>query len=100
MLSANLPDPTGTSRTITLSNVALKPWTADSFGLAREYYFNEAASGGVSTRLYRRDIQNFWGNVISPATDDLLEPWGWTRRSTAKRSAIKSARPRMSARRA
>jgi iron complex outermembrane recepter protein len=74
--SANLPDPATTSRRITISNVGLKPWTADSYGLALEYYFNEPSSGVVSTRLYRRDIKDFWGTIIAPATNDLLEPWG------------------------
>lgn len=74
--SANLPDPEGTGRTITLTNPALKPWVADSYGVALEYYFGERASGVVSARLYQREIKDFWGTVITPATDDLLEPWG------------------------
>jgi len=74
--SANLPDPAGTSRTITLSNPTLKPWIADSWGVALEYYFNEPSSGVLSTRLYRRDIADFWGTTLVPATAALLEPYG------------------------
>ncbi|MCX6951248.1 MAG: TonB-dependent receptor [Verrucomicrobia bacterium] len=74
--SASLPDPAGTSRTITLSNPALKPWIADSYGLALEYYFNQPSSGVLSTRVYRRDIQDFWGTDLVPATADVLEPYG------------------------
>lgn len=74
--SANLPDPSGTSRTITLSNAALKPWIADSYGLALEYYFNQPSSGVLSTRVYRRDIQDFWGTTLVPATAEFLEPYG------------------------
>jgi TonB-dependent receptor len=74
--SANLPDPTGTGRVITLSNPGLKPWTADSYGLALEYYFNEPSTGVISGRLYRRDIKDFWGTTTVNASDDLLEPWG------------------------
>jgi len=74
--SANLPDTSGSSRTITLSNPNLKPWIADSWGVALEYYFNEPSSGVLSTRLYRRDIEDFWGNTLVPATAALLEPYG------------------------
>ncbi|MBI5691777.1 MAG: TonB-dependent receptor [Verrucomicrobia bacterium] len=74
--SASLPDPEGTGRTITLSNPALKPWTADSYGVALEYYFAERSGGVVSARLYRRDITDFWGTTLTPATNELLEPWG------------------------
>jgi iron complex outermembrane receptor protein len=74
--SANLPDPEGTGRTITLTNPALKPWSADSYGVALEYYFNEPSTGVLSARLYRRDIQDFWGSSLQPATAELLEPWG------------------------
>ncbi len=74
--SANLPDPAGTSRTITLSNPALKPWIADSYGVALEYYFNQPSSGVLSTRVYRRDVQDFWGTNLVPATAEVLEPYG------------------------
>ena len=74
--SANLPDPAGTLRTITLSNPDLKPWIADSWGAALEYYFHEPSSGVLSVRGYRRDITDFWGNTLVPASAALLEPFG------------------------
>ncbi|MBI4624428.1 MAG: TonB-dependent receptor, partial [Verrucomicrobia bacterium] len=74
--SMNLPDTESTNRTITLTNPNLKPWFADSYGLALEYYFNEPSTGVLSTRLYRRDITDFWGSTLVPATDDLLGPYG------------------------
>jgi TonB-dependent receptor len=74
--SMNLPDPESASRTITLTNPALKPWIADSYGLALEYYFNEPSSGVLSTRVYQRDIKDFFGTVLAPASDELLEPYG------------------------
>ncbi len=74
--SMNLPDPEGTARTITLTNPALKPWIADSYGLALEYYFNEPSSGVLSARVYQRDISDFFGTALLPASDDLLEPYG------------------------
>jgi TonB-dependent receptor len=74
--SMSLPDTESTSRTITLKNPNLKPWIADSYGLALEYYFNEPATGVVSARVYRRDIADFWGATTVPATDELLSPYG------------------------
>ncbi len=74
--SMNLPDVESTSRTITVTNPALKPWIADSYGLALEYYFNEPSTGFLSARVYRRDISDFFGTVLVPASDELLEPYG------------------------
>jgi TonB-dependent receptor len=44
-------------RTITTSNPALKPQTADNFDLAAEYYFEPA--GVVSVGVFQKDIKNF-----------------------------------------
>lgn len=74
--SINLPDTEGTGRTITLTNPNLKPWIADSYGLALEYYFNEPSTGVLSARVYQRDIKDFFGTTIVPASYDLLEPYG------------------------
>jgi TonB-dependent receptor len=74
--SMNLPDTESTSTTITLTNPNLKPWIADSYGVALEYYFNAPSTGVVSARAYRRDITDFWGATTQPATDDLLSPYG------------------------
>ncbi len=74
--SMNLPDPETTSRTITLTNPALRPWIADSYGVALEYYFNEPSTGVLSARAYQRDISDFFGTSLEPASDELLEPYG------------------------
>lgn len=74
--SANLPDPAGATRIITLTNPGLKPWYANSYGLALEYYFNQPSSGVVSTRFYRRDITDFWATQVGPANRELLETYG------------------------
>jgi len=74
--SMNLPDTESSSRTITLTNPNLKPWFADSYGVALEYYFNEPSTGVLSARAYRRDITDFWGTGLQPATNELLEPYG------------------------
>ena len=48
--SMNLPDTESTARTITLTNPNLKPWIADSFGVALEYYFPEPSTGHAAIR--------------------------------------------------
>lgn len=73
---ANVPDETSSSRTITLQNPELKPWIADSFGVSLEYYFNQPSEGVVSARWFYRDIQDFWGTVTRPITNDLLDYYG------------------------
>jgi iron complex outermembrane recepter protein len=74
--SMNLPDPESTARTITLTNPNLKPWTANSYGIALEYYFNEPSTGVLSARGYQRDITDFISPATLPATNDLLEAYG------------------------
>ena len=74
--SFSLPDPASTCRVIALTNPDLKPWTANSYGLSLEYYFDEPSSGVVSARAYRRDISNFWGVVQIPPTAALLNAYG------------------------
>ena len=74
--SLTLPDPTSTSRILTVSNPNLNPWEADSYGLALEYYFSEKAAGLISARAYLRDIKNFWGATSTPITADIVESYG------------------------
>jgi TonB-dependent receptor len=74
--SMNLPDTESTARTITATNPTLKPWYANSYGVALEYYFNEPSTGVLSVRSYRRDITDFWGTSLLPATDEILAPYG------------------------
>lgn len=73
---ATIPDETSTTREITLQNPALKPWKANSYGLSLEYYFNQPSDGVVSARWFTREIQDFWGNVTKPITEDLLDFYG------------------------
>lgn len=73
---ANVPDETSTTRVLTLTNPALKPWIADSYGVSLEYYFNQPSDGVVSARWFYRDIKDFWGNITQPITADLLDYYG------------------------
>jgi TonB-dependent receptor len=74
--SANIPDPASSSRLITITNPNLKPWKADSYGASLEYYFQEPISGVASARVFQRDLKDFWGTKLIPATDDILAAYG------------------------
>jgi iron complex outermembrane recepter protein len=74
--TVNLPDPATENRAITLTNPDLKPWTANSYGLSLEYYFDAPSTGVISVRAYRRDITDFWRLTSQPATDEFLNFYG------------------------
>lgn len=65
-----LPDPAGTSRVITINNIDLKPWTAKNYDLALSYY--PTGGGEVSGGVFRKDIEDFFGNEDLDATPELL----------------------------
>ncbi len=69
------PTPPATGRgTLTIRNPALKPWTADNFDLSAEYY---TANGGLlSAGVFRKDLQNFFGDASRFATPELLAEMG------------------------
>lgn len=68
-----VPDPASTSTTITIKNTALEPWTANSYDLALEYYFE--ATGLLSVGVFRKDFSNFFGTRTTPATPELLSQY-------------------------
>jgi iron complex outermembrane receptor protein len=68
-----LPDPEnpGPADQITVSNVAIKPWSARTFNTRLEYYF--AGVGQLSVGAFRRDFENFFGSTTFRPTDEFLE---------------------------
>ena len=57
-----LPDPNNTAaHTITVNNVALKPWTAKNYDLSLSYY--SAGGGEISAGVFRKDIKDFFGGT-------------------------------------
>lgn len=56
---------------ITVSNIAIKPWSARSFTTRLEYYF--AGVGQFSVGAFRRDFENFFGNTILSPSPEFLE---------------------------
>lgn len=74
--TATATDPTSSARpTITVNNVALQPWTANSYDVAVEYYFDQP--GIISVGAFRKDIKNFFGAVRTAATPELLDLYGF-----------------------
>lgn len=65
---------TANPQTITVVNTGLKPWTADNFDLTLETYLFKGGSGSVS--VFRKDIEDFFTSVVTPATPELLERYG------------------------
>jgi TonB-dependent receptor len=69
------PTPPVTGRgTLTIRNPALKPWTADNFDLSAEYYTDNG--GLISAGVFRKDLQNFFGDSSRIATPELLSEMG------------------------
>jgi len=63
----NVPDPDQLPGRITIRNTGLKPWSADNFDLSLEYYTEHG--GLFSAGAFRKDISNFFGNVVKLATE-------------------------------
>lgn len=69
------PTPPATGRgTLTIRNPALKPWTADNFDLSAELYTENG--GLISAGVFRKDLQNFFGDSSRLATPELLTEMG------------------------
>ena len=68
-----LPDtdspPTNSNR-ITVNNAGIKAWSAQTVNVRLERYF--AGVGQFSIGAFRREIENFFGNVVFAATPEFL----------------------------
>jgi iron complex outermembrane receptor protein len=69
-----LPDPTGTSRRITLNNTGLRPWSANNYDLSVEAYGVRDAT--ISVGVFRKDLQDFFISTTTTVTADTLEEFG------------------------
>jgi TonB-dependent receptor len=59
------------SNRIQVSNVAIKPWSANTTKVRLEYYFQRV--GAISVGAFRRDFKNFFGNTIFTPSAEFLE---------------------------
>lgn len=67
-------DPNAVKGDITVTNTALKPWTANNYDFSLEYY---TQSGGVlSAGAFLKEISNFFGDQVKIATAADLQQLG------------------------
>ena len=67
-------DPSIPRGSISVTNPGLKPWIAKNYDLTAEYYTD---NGGLfSAGVFRKDITNFHGSLVTVATPELLEELG------------------------
>jgi len=64
----------GSTNRISLNNPEIKAWGATSSQARLEYYFQNV--GQVSIGAFRRDFENFFGQVIVPSTPEFLAIYG------------------------
>lgn len=55
---------------ISVNNVALKAWSAQTYKARLEYYFEKV--GQISIGGFKRDFKNFFGNTVFMATPEFL----------------------------
>ncbi len=68
-----LPDtsvPVTTSTVISVNNAGIKAWSAETFKMRLEYYFDRV--GAINIGAYQRDFKNFFGSVRLPASPEFL----------------------------
>ncbi len=68
------PDPNSPAGRITVNNVGIKPWKAETFKVRAEYYFQRV--GQVSFGAFRRNYTNFWQTQRMVPTPEFLESYG------------------------
>ena len=66
----NTPNPGNANSRIGVNNAAIKAWSAKTTKVRLEYYFERV--GNISIGAFRRDFENFFGNVTFPATPEFL----------------------------
>ena len=72
-----LPDtesPPASNNRITVSNVGIKAWSAQTFNTRLEYYFQGV--GQLSIGAFRRDFENFFGATVFTPTPEFLQLYG------------------------
>ncbi len=66
----NAPNASNANSRISVNNAAIKAWSAQTTKVRLEYYFEGV--GNISIGAFRRDFENFFGNVTFPATPEFL----------------------------
>lgn len=63
-----------TNQLYTAANTGLKPWEADGFDVALEYYLKP--SGVISVGVFQKNFRNFFGRVVYDASEENLAQFG------------------------
>jgi len=66
----NTDNPPSNTNRISVNNVGIKPWTANTLKVRLEYYF--AGVGQVSVGAFRRHYTNFFVSTVVPASPEFL----------------------------
>jgi len=66
--------PASPNNLISLPNVGIKAWSAQTVNARLEYYF--VGLGQFSVGAFRRDFKNFFGNTVFRASPEFLAPYG------------------------
>lgn len=75
--SVTQPDPTTAATNFAVNNSGLKPWTADNFDAALEYYYGKRENNLVSLGVFRKDITDFFlATPATPVDADFYETYG------------------------
>ena len=67
-------NPSSTPGTINVANTGLKPWKADNFDLALEYY--QTKGGMISAGVFQKNLSDFWGTLNTTLTSDMAAQLG------------------------
>jgi iron complex outermembrane recepter protein len=68
------PDPSTAAGRITVNNVGIKPWKAETIKARAEYYFERV--GQVSFGAWRRSYTNFWQTQRVVPTEEFFDNYG------------------------
>lgn len=71
-----LPEPDALNPVIRVNNPSLKPWFADNYDVALEYYFGRNDSSVISVGGYHKEITDFFGVTRFPATQAEIDEFG------------------------
>jgi outer membrane receptor for ferrienterochelin and colicin len=66
----NAPNPNNNNSRISVNNAGIKAWSAQTTKVRLEYYFERV--GNFSVGAFRRDFENFFGDITFPATPEFL----------------------------
>jgi len=73
-LGADFNSPEVSPGSISVRNTGLRPWSADNYDLSLEYYTDQG--GLFSAGVFRKDIQDFFGDSVTVATAADVEAFG------------------------